>query len=220
MQRLTTAALASAFAITSMLAVFAGSARHAALGSATIMGGGALAALADKDDHRDKDQGGDKNCINPAGKVRGFCKHGDNDNGRGHLTFVTGTVVSVSGNIATLRVDNGSIVQVNEQSLLNRGIALAPGRHYTLRGSFSGGVFIATGVTSVFGGPYSGASIRGIIVSINGNTVRIAQGLNLITINDSRAAARGTIFGSLFIGRTITAFGNWSGSVFLANRIQ
>ena len=155
------------------------------------------------------------NCINPAGKTRGWCKS--------HVggAFINGRVVAINGNMATIALSNGQTVTINDQFLSNQGRSLTVGQQVTLRGSWQNGVFVVdNGPYNNYGGPYSGASVRGLIISVNGNSIQIAQGLNLITINASNAAARGAINGSLFPGRTITASGNWNGSVFDATSIQ
>jgi hypothetical protein len=147
-------------------------------------------------------------CINPAGKTRGWCKsHGGGD-------FMTGTVTSINGNLATVMLSNGQSVTVNASGL-------TIGQHVTLRGSFQNGAFVPNGQPlSNYGGPYSTASVRGLIISVNGNSVQVVQGLSLITIDDSDAAARGAINGALVPGRTITAYGTWNGSTFVATSIQ
>ena len=147
-------------------------------------------------------------CINPAGNMRGWCKsHVGND-------LMTGTVTSINGNTATVMLSNGQSVTVNSAGL-------TVGQRVTLRGSFQNGTFVVNGrPLSNFGGPFSGTSIRGTIVSVNGNSIQLLQGLSLITVDDSNAAARGAINGTLLPGRSITAFGNWNGSTFVANSIQ
>jgi len=168
----------------------------------------------DNDSHgkRDNDSRGKSatahNCINPAGNMRGWCKsHAGAD-------FMTGTVTSVNGNQATVLLSNGQSVTIN-------AAGLSAGERVTLRGSFQNGVFVPNGrPLSNFGGPFSGASVLGLIISVNGNSIQIAQGLSLITVDDSNAAARGAINGVLLPGRTITAFGSWNGSTFIATSIQ
>ncbi len=182
-----------------------------------IFGSGTF-ALADRDGkghdkgHGDKNRGSSaQSCVNPAGHQRGWCKSHMNG------AFITGTVASINGSTALVTLSNGQQVTVN-----TRGRNLSVGQQVTLRGSFgSNGVFVPTnGNYSNYGGPYSGASVRGLIVSVNGNSIQIAQGLSLVTINDATAASRGAISGTLIPGRTITAYGNWSGSTFIATSIQ
>ncbi len=185
---------------------------------ALIFGSGTF-ALADRDGHGKGHDKGDKergsssahSCVNPAGNQRGWCKSHMNG------SFITGTVASINGGTALVTLSNGQQVTVS-----TRGHNLSVGQQITLRGSFgSNGVFVPTnGNYSNYGGPYSGASVRGLIVSVNGNSIQIAQGLSLVTINDSTAASRGAISGTLIPGRTITAYGNWSGSTFIATSIQ
>ena len=173
-------------------------------------------ALADRDGHghgnKHSDEHGSRSsshsCINPAGNMRGWCKSHVGSN------LMTGTVTSINGNTATVMLSNGQSVTVNSAGL-------TVGQRITLRGSFQNGTFVVNGrPLSNFGGPFSGASIRGTIVSISGNSIQLLQGLSLITVDDSNAAARGAINGTLVPGRSITATGNWNGSTFVANSIQ
>lgn len=150
-------------------------------------------------------------CINPAGNTRGWCKSHMNG------SFITGTVTSINGNTALITQSNGQQVTINAT-----GRNLTVGQQITLRGNYgSNNVFDPTnGNYSNYGGPYSGASVRGLIISVSGNSVQIVQGLSLITVNDANAASSGAINGSLYPGRTITAYGSWSGSTFVATSIQ
>ncbi len=189
-----------------------------ALFAASLIVGSASVAIADKGDKHGSN-GKDKHsnastsqsCINPAGNMRGWCKSHMNG------SFITGTVTSINGNTAIVTMPNNQQIQIGA-----RGRNLRVGQQVTLRGNFgNGNAFVpANGNYSNYGGPFSGASVRGLIVSVNGNSIQIAQGLSLITINDANAASRGAINGSLYPGRTITASGNWNGSTFVANSIQ
>jgi len=154
-------------------------------------------------------------CINPAGNTRGWCKtHAGGD-------FITGTVTAINGNRATIALSNGQTTTINEQYLIDQGHGLTVGQQVTLRGSWQNGVFVVNnGAYSNYGGPYSSASVRGLIISVSGNSIQIAQGLSLITVDASNAAARGAINGVLVPGRTITAYGSWNGSTFVATSIQ
>ncbi len=154
-------------------------------------------------------------CVNPAGNARGWCQAHVGGN------FVTGRVTAVNGSTATILMPNGQTMNVNAQYLMNQGQALTVGQQVTLRGSWQNGVFVVnTGTYNNYGGPYSGASVKGMILSVSGNTIKMAQGLSLITINDATAVSNGSLNGSLFPGRTITASGNWNGSTFEATSIQ
>ena len=178
-------------------------------------------AKADNDNDNDNDKkakssrgksGSAQSCINPAGNMRGWCKSHMNG------AFITGTVTGINNDhTAIVTLANGQEVQINTGDR-----HLVVGQQITLRGTFgNGNVFVPVGGNyKNYGGPYSGASVRGLIVSVSGNSIQIAQGLNLITINDANAASRGAISGTLFPGRTITAAGNWNGNVFYANSIQ
>lgn len=147
-------------------------------------------------------------CVNPAGNTRGWCKSQTGSD------FMTGTVTSINGNVATVMLSNGQSVTVNANGL-------TVGQQITLRGSFQNGVFVPNGSPlSNYGGPYSSASVRGMIISVSGNTIQIVQGLSLISIDASNAISRGAVNGTLIPGRTITAYGNWNGSTFIATSIQ
>ncbi len=152
-----------------------------------------------------------QSCVNPAGNQRGWCKSHMNG------SFITGTVASINGGTALVTLSNGQQVTVN-----TAGRNLSVGQQITLRGSFgSNNVFMPTGGNyRNYGGPYAGASVRGLIVSVNGSSMQIAQGLSLVTVDISNAASRGAISGSLIPGRTVTVNGNWSGSTFVATSIQ
>lgn len=148
-------------------------------------------------------------CINPAGNVRGWCKTQTGSD------FMTGTVTSINGNLATVMLSNGQSVTVNASGL-------TIGQQVTLRGGYgTNGVFSPNGQPlSNYGGPYSSASVRGLIISVSGNSIQLVQGLSIITVDASNAISRGAINGTLIPGRTITAYGNWSGSTFVATSIQ
>ena len=180
-----------------------------------LLAGSTGVSLADRDDNG---KHADKNCVNPAGHVRGHCKHNDNDNDndRGHhhrgYSYVNGVVQSINASgTAAVRLSNGSIVYV-------RGAGLSLGQTITLRGSYNGnGQFVVQGNPySAYGGPYTTTSITGTIISINGNAVQVIHGLSVYTINDAGAS----INGNLYVGRGITAYGSWSGSTFNATRIS
>ena len=178
----------------------------------------------DNDNDRDKDNDSKKtsgnsatahSCVNPAGNTRGWCKSHAGGN------YITGTVSAINGSTATIALSNGQTTTINEQYLLNQGHGLTVGQRVTLRGSWQNGVFVVNnGAYSNYGGPYSSASVRGLIISVNGNSLQIAQGLSLITVDATNAISRGAINGTLMPGRTITASGNWNGSTFIATSIQ
>jgi hypothetical protein len=147
-------------------------------------------------------------CINPAGNTRGWCKS------QAGADYMTGTVTSVNGNTATVMLSNGQSVTVNANGL-------TIGQRVTVRGTFgTNGVFVPSGTYSNYGGPYSSASVHGLIISVSGNSIQIVQGLSIVTVDASNAVSRGAVNGTLIPGRTITAYGNWSGSTFVATSIQ
>lgn len=135
---------------------------------------------------------------------------------------IAGTVIAANGDLVQLRQDNGAMVTVNEQSLLREGSPLQIGAHYVLHGYFSNNLFVAQNNYASAAVPANGyprganASVRGVITSIRGNRVTVLQGLfTTITIDDQRALDSGAAQ-NLFVGRSITALGFWSGSVFYA----
>lgn len=148
-------------------------------------------------------------CINPAGNTRGWCKTQTGSD------FMTGTVTSINGNLATVMLSNGQSVTVNASGL-------TIGQQITLRGSFgTNGVFVPSGQPlSNYGGPYTSASVHGLIISVSGNSIQLVQGLSIITVDASNAISRGAVNGALIPGRTVTAYGNWNGSTFIATSIQ
>ncbi|MFN2449087.1 MAG: hypothetical protein ABR508_04735 [Candidatus Baltobacteraceae bacterium] len=169
-------------------------------------------------------------CVNPAGHVRGWCKNGSGGGSNrsyrgGNMSTISGTVIAANGDLVQLREDNGAMITVNEQSLLRAGSPLQIGGHYTLRGTFSNNLFIAqNGGTDGYpnnnnGYPGSNASIHGVVTSVSGNRVTVLQGLfSTITIDDQQALNNGAAQ-NLYVGRSITAYGFWSGSVFYATSI-
>lgn len=230
MNRLLSASLAGIFGTASTFAVLASGvgmpANHAALLSSQ-----ASIARADDDNNQGDEGHGGKNCVNPAGHTRGWCKHnGSEDNNGRHRyrrgTTLNGTVLAVNGNMVQFRLDNGQVITVNDQSLLNAGQTLNVGQHYTLRGSVSNGVFYASANGYNNNGYGNGGnyaqSISGTIVSVNGNTLQLARGgLNLVTVDFTQAAQSGRINGSLTPLRAIRVYGYPNGNgVFIATSIQ
>jgi hypothetical protein len=138
---------------------------------------------------------------------------------------ISGTVLAVNGDIAQFREDNGSNVTVEQTALLDAGMGLYVGGHYALRGYWNNNMFVAQANGNVryqgngFPLPGSNASIRGIITAISNNRVTIMQGLfSSVTIDDQQAIYNGTAQ-NLYVGRTITAYGYWSGDTFYATSI-
>lgn len=170
-------------------------------------------------------------CVNPAGHVRGWCKH-QNGNGnyggtyRGNYVTISGVALAVNGDLVQFRQDNGNTITVNQRNLLQAGRGLQIGGHYTLQGTYSDGLFLAQtggyyGNANGNGYPYPGstASVRGIVTAISGNRVTIMQGLfSTINIDDQQALNNGTAQ-NLYVGRSITAWGYWNGGTFFATSI-
>ena len=93
----------------------------------------------DRDDYT-----GAYNCVNPAGHVRGRCRHRITRNGS-----VAGRVLSIGGVLVQFARNNGRIMTVDQQALINAGPPLVPGRYYSLRGYWApSGLFYATQITN------------------------------------------------------------------------
>ena len=232
MSKLFTAAMATAFAGASTLAVLAASAQSPAMSHAGLFASAPALALADDDD-RGNNQGenegkhGNKNCTNPAGNTRGWCKHGDNEDNRGGKhhrnrggSYISGTVLGVSGNVVSFRLDNGQVVSI----LDNNGSQLNVGQHYNLRGSYQNGQFVLGGSGNYNNGGNGGyrqnAHVGGIIVGLGNGTVTIGS-IPPVTIDVTQAVNRGATNGPLTVGRTITAYGYYGNNgVFFATSIQ
>lgn len=172
---------------------------------------------------------GPHDCVNPAGHQRGWCKNGNsygNDSGgyRNNYSTISGTVLAVNGDLAQFHDDNGTTVTINQGSLLNDGMGLDVGGHYTLRGYWSNNMFVAQNNT--YGGygngypqPGSVTSVRGVVTAVSNNHVTIMQGLfSAITVDDQQALNNGTAQ-NLFVGRSVTAYGYWNGGTFYATSI-
>ncbi len=173
----------------------------------------------------DEDNGNPHGCVNPAGHARGWCKQERHGTYRSNYTTISGTVIAVNGDIAQFREDNGSTVIVNQGALLGTGGGLYVGGHYALRGYWNNNMFVAqaNGNGGYGGNGYpqtgSNASVHGVIMAVSNNRVTIMQGLfSSITIDDQQAIYNGTAQ-NLYVGRTITAYGYWSGNVFYATSI-
>jgi len=93
---------------------------------------------------RDKDEYyGARNCINPAGHVRGSCRHSTR-----RASSVNGRAISIGGVLVQFARNNGQVITVDEQPLLAVGAPLVPGRYYALRGYWApNGLFYATTIT-------------------------------------------------------------------------
>jgi hypothetical protein len=168
-------------------------------------------------------------CTNPAGHVRGWCKRSGRE-GTSTIT-IAGTALAVNGDLVQFREDRGTTITIDQSSLLRSGQGLQAGAHYTLQGYFSNNLFLAQPYGDGYYGdvapypnngyPYPGstASVHGIITAVGADRVTLMQGLfATITINDQQAINNGTAQ-NLFIGRSITAWGYWSGGTFYATSI-
>lgn len=170
-------------------------------------------------------------CVNPAGHVRGWCKH-SNENTYGgnrgaNYVTISGTVLAINGDLVQFREDNGTTITVDQHNLLQAGQPLSLGGHFALRGYFSNNMFVAQANGGYYGNgnpngypnPGGTASVHGIITSISGNRVTIMQGLfSTIAIDDQQALNNGTAQ-NLFVGRSITAYGYWNNGTFFATSI-
>ncbi len=69
-----------------------------------------------------------------------------------------------------------------------------------------------------YGNRHGNQQVRGTVVSVSGNTVTLLQGLSTIRINDQQALNNGRV-SNLYPTRTVTAYGYWQGSTFIATSI-
>ena len=246
MHKFTTALLAALFGAASFAGTAYSQALHPERAHSGLLASGPAIALADDDDNDDQGDRGERgrgnsnSCINPAGHQRGWCKHG-NRNGRyngnygSNYSTISGTVIAVNGDLVQFRQDNGATMTINQRNLLNNGGGLNVGGHYTLRGYWNNNMFIAQANGGYYGGnnngypnngyPYPGnggnanASVQGVITAVNGNHVTIMQGLfQSITVDDQQALNNGSAQ-NLYVGRSVTAYGFWSGNTFYATSI-
>ncbi len=149
MRKLYISGLAATFALVTSASMLVGAALTPANGPQGLSAIAALPALADDEGNNgDRGEGrdnskrhGGKGCYNKAGHERGWCGHGDRDDRANHRhaypTTINGTVISVNGNFAQLRRDDGRVVTVNEN-----GSSLNVGQHYSLNGCYRNNVFL------------------------------------------------------------------------------
>lgn len=185
------------------------------------------------DGHDDSGQHGNAQeqhaCHNPAGNMRGWCKHShdDDDNDKKHHknfkphgnthgnSTISGTVVRISGRTAVVRLDNGGgYVDVQEN-----GTNLAVGQHYSLNGCYRDNVFVMGCYSN---GTYPGGQnqqVGGTILSVSGDRITLL-GLPPVTIDASQAIDNNRTSGSLAIGRHITAYGYYRNGTFYATSIR
>jgi hypothetical protein len=238
MNRFYIASLAAAFTAASSLAVLAGGAQQAATSQQGFFSNAPTVALADRgdrggknrnrsDDENNNNQGYGNNqgndphgCVNPAGHTRGWCKHnGNNGNGRNRggnrgTTTLSGTVLGISGNVVSFRLDNGQVVSI----LDNNGTALNVSQHYSLRVSNQNGQYVLGGSGNYNGGgngQYGNQTVSGTIALVSGNTLTLTNGR---TIDISQV--NGNTNGPLSTLRSITAYGYVSNGVFYAQSIR
>jgi len=233
MNKLYSASLAAAFGAASTLAVLAGSAQQPANTHQTFLSSAPTIALADRKDHGNnngdnEDNRGNQNnqdndkhgCVNPAGRERGWCKHGgENEHkGRGHRnhggrgTTLHGTVQSINGNTVTFLRDNGQVVTI----LDNNGTPLTVGQHYSLPVYSQNGQYVlgnSNGYNN--GGGQNDTQRSGRIAFVSGNTLTFTNGS---TIDISQV--NGNTNGPLSTLRDITAHGYVSNGVFYARSIR
>jgi hypothetical protein len=137
---------------------------------------------------------------------------------------ISGSVLAINGDLVQFREDKGITITVDQRNLIAAGQPLTVGGHFALHGYFSNHIFIAQVSAASRGGngyPYPGstASVEGIVTAIADNHVTIMQGLfSTITIDDQQALNNGMVQ-NLRVGRSITAYGYWSGATFYATSI-
>ena len=192
----------------------------------------AQAAFADEDDERGQGNRQDQNCINPAGHERGRCDHGDGEHERhfkhhkhhkhgdnSQYATISGTVLSVNGNTAQIRLDDGRTITVD-----TAGTQVGIGQHLSLNGCYQNGIFVVNCNGSQYGGNGNGSGygqqqVHGTILSVSGNIVTLL-GLPPVRVDISRAQANNAIYGQLTIARSITAYGYSQNGTFYATSIR
>lgn len=189
----------------------------------------AQAAIAGEDgDRGDRDNRSDENCINPAGNERGRCDRGDGEENEGHHKHhkhhkhhgstsnatIRGTVLSVNGNSAQIRLDDGRTIAVD-----TAGTQLGIGQHVSLSGCYQNGTFVVNCNGVQNGNGYGQQQVSGTILSINGSIVTLV-GLPPVRVDISRAQANNAISGQLTIARSITAYGYSQNGTFFASSIR
>ena len=193
---------------------------------------GAQAALADEEDHGGNGDRQNEDCINPAGHERGRCDHGDGENNehrfkhhkhhRDHgqnsqYATISGTVLSVNGNTAQIRLDDGRRITVD-----TAGTQVGIGQHLSLNGCYQNGIFVVNCNGSQYGGNgngYGQQQVHGTILSVSGNIVTLV-GLPPVRVDITRAQANNAIYGQLMIARSITAYGYSQNGTFYATSIR
>lgn len=207
---------------------------------------GAPVQIADRDDNNDGEDN-NQGCYNPAGHRRGRCGNNSRNYQGGYnnqnYTRINGSVLNIqNGYVATFRRADGQTILVNERALLRAGTPLQPGGRYSLTGYFaSNGMFVVANNTYTSAYPNNGqypypdngqypypnngypnhgnANVSGVVTSIHGNSVTLLQGqFQTITINDQQALNNGAAQ-NLYVGRSVNAYGYWSGNVFYAGSI-
>lgn len=160
------------------------------------------------------------NCVNPAGHTRGWCKHG-NSNGNGNqagvsgVSTISGTVLSVNGSQAQVRLDDGRVITVNEN-----GSSLNVGQHYNLNGCYQGNVFQLNCNGNGYATNQLSSNQRrsGTIIGVGNGTVTLL-GMPPVTVNVQQAINANRTNGSLSVGRHITAYGYDQNGTFYATSI-
>ncbi len=236
MKRVFPVLMATAFATSSALAVFVGSGQQAQLGgTVAFLSGAPQAAFADGGEGErgnngergdNGNRGNSDNCVNPAGHKKGWCKHGENDDnqgdgkhrhrqhGSGSYNTISGTVTQVNGTTATIRLDNGQYVTVQEN-----GTVLNVGQHYNLNGCYQNNVFVLGCYANNNYPTGNNQQISGTILSVNGNSLTLA-GIPPVTIDISRAVSSGQVNGQLVPLRHVTIYGYYQNGVFYATSIR
>jgi len=144
MQKLYSAALAATFGTASAIAILMSAAQNpTAAANQTLLTAWAQPAIAKEHERGQSDDNKSHGCVNPAGNVRGWCKH---NGGFYAYRNISGRVLSVSGYYVRFVRNNGQVLTLYDQFFANRGIVLYPGQYYNLRGYYSNGVFVPTAI--------------------------------------------------------------------------
>ena len=130
MHKFTGVLLSILFGCASFTSIALTQALHPVSGQTSFAFGNAAIALADPDRDNEDPRGDDNQrgnphgCVNPAGHVRGWCKHGNQNarygNYRGNYSTISGTVIALNGDLVQFRRDNGATITLNQASQIGR----------------------------------------------------------------------------------------------------
>lgn len=185
---------------------------------------GAFAATAAfADDGEDRGKGDDRGDRGEGDQNEGHYKHHKHHKHHGRnsqYATISGTVLSVNGNTAQVRLDDGRTITVD-----TAGTQIGIGQHVSFNGCYRNGLFVVNcnggqnGYGNGNGSGYGQQQVGGSILSISGSILTLV-GLPPVRVDISRAQANNAISGQLTIARSITAYGYSQNGTFYASSIR